>query len=145
MSWDTQGCYLGADPCYSKWGLTLTRAEEDHKWATSCTDKERAGQWNATTGQASWQIHLSLPDLWKYWCDGGQKYQELAPSPIILIVDGIAINPRHPDATLSVQSEVKEIDETIYSFPIMRQAEMGPVWFLWQHSCYDGRSQANRQ
>jgi hypothetical protein len=48
----------------------------------------------------------------------GYYSPELAPSPIItMTVDGIAVNPRHPDDTLSVKSGIKEIDDTTCNFP----------------------------
>jgi hypothetical protein len=55
---------------------------------------------------------------------------ELAPSPIIVMtVDGLAVNPRHPDATLSVKSEIKEIDDTTCNFPSCDKPRWAPYDF----------------
>jgi hypothetical protein len=60
----------------------------------------------------------------------GYYSPELAPSPIIMMtVDGIAINPRHPDAALSVKSEIKEIDDTTCNFPSCEKPKWAPYDF----------------
>ena len=60
----------------------------------------------------------------------GYYSPELAPSPVIIMtVDGIADDPRHPDATPSEKSEIKEIDDTICNFPSCDKPKWTPYDF----------------
>ncbi len=64
-TWSRRHKKPGAD-LESKRNLNFKRAEEDHGYTSV---KERAGKWDATAGQASWQIQVPWPCLWDDWCD----------------------------------------------------------------------------